>query len=74
MNLPEIERAVEKLTGEKIVYGERLESALAKIFAALDRAVIQQEKIATLYDAIAHGDDEHRRWLRQRLEEHFASG
>ena len=39
------------------------ESSLGKVAAA---------RIATLFDAIAHGDDEHRAWLRQAIEDHFA--
>ncbi len=26
----------------------------------------------TLFDAIKHGDDEHRAWLRKAIDEHFA--
>jgi hypothetical protein len=32
----------------------------------------QQEQIAGLFDAIAHGDDEHRAWLKQAIDDHFA--
>lgn len=28
-------------------------------------------QIATLYRAIEHGDDEHRKWLREALDAHF---
>lgn len=31
-----------------------------------------RSKIAHLYDAIAHGDLEHRAWLKAKIEEHFA--
>lgn len=30
------------------------------------------ERRATLFDAIAHGDDEHRAWLREAIDAHFA--
>jgi hypothetical protein len=28
-------------------------------------------RIATLFDAVAHGDDEHRAWLREAIDAHF---
>lgn len=43
--------------------------------SGLDRRAAYKDlrgKVASLYDAIAHGDDEHRRWLREKLDEHFA--
>lgn len=30
------------------------------------------DKIESLYDAIAHGDEKHRAWLKQAIEDHFA--
>lgn len=30
------------------------------------------DKIETLFPAIAHGDDAHRAWLKQAIEDHFA--
>lgn len=33
---------------------------------------VKQKRIDTLYDAIAHGDDQHRAWLKKKIEEHFA--
>ena len=29
------------------------------------------EKVSTLFDAIAHGDEEHRRWLKEAIDKHF---
>lgn len=29
-------------------------------------------KIESLFDAIKHGDDEHRAWLKEAIEKHFA--
>lgn len=29
------------------------------------------ERVKTLFDAIAHGDDDHKRWLKQAIEDHF---
>lgn len=29
-------------------------------------------KVSSLYEAIAHGDEAHRAWLKQKLKEHFA--
>jgi hypothetical protein len=31
------------------------------------------KKIDSLFDAIAHGDDEHRKWLKQKITDHFFS-
>ena len=33
---------------------------------------IAADRIETLYEAIAHGDDIHRAWLKQAIEDHFA--
>ena len=30
-------------------------------------------RVDSLYEAIAHGDDEHRAWLREKLRAHFAT-
>lgn len=30
------------------------------------------DRSATLFDAIKHGDDKHRAWLKQAIEDHFA--
>jgi hypothetical protein len=35
--------------------------------------VVPREKVDTLYDAIAHGDEKHRAWLKEAIEEHFAA-
>ncbi len=35
------------------------------------RLVALQCRVETLFDALAHGDDEHRAWLKARIEEHF---
>jgi hypothetical protein len=29
------------------------------------------KQVSTLYDAVAHGDYEHRKWLRDKIAEHF---
>jgi hypothetical protein len=34
--------------------------------------MIDQETIDRLYAAIAHGDDEHRAWLREAVDNFFA--
>lgn len=31
-----------------------------------------RERVGTLFDAIAHGDDVHRAWLREAIDNHFA--
>ncbi len=30
-----------------------------------------RNKISSLYDAIAHGDEAHRSWLKQKIKDHF---
>jgi hypothetical protein len=30
-----------------------------------------EERVATLYDALAHGSDEHKAWLKAAIEAHF---
>lgn len=44
------------------------------ITAATKRAreIERLERIDTLYDAIAHGDEAHRAWLKQAITDHFA--
>lgn len=40
---------------------------------ALDFALLKHlARCDSLYDAIAHGDDNHRAWLKQAIENHFA--
>ena len=34
----------------------------------------QQSKIDTLFEAIAHGDSEHRAWLKDAIDKHFERG
>jgi hypothetical protein len=36
-----------------------------------DGEVVPSEKVDTLYDAIAHGDEGHRAWLKEAIEKHF---
>jgi hypothetical protein len=36
-----------------------------------DGEVVSSEKVDTLYDAIAHGDEGHRAWLKEAIEKHF---
>lgn len=31
-----------------------------------------EERVATLFDAIAHGTEEHRAWLKKAIDDHFA--
>jgi hypothetical protein len=35
------------------------------------KLVMAQCRIETLYDAIAHGDDAHRAWLKDAITKHF---
>lgn len=32
----------------------------------------REKRIETLFDAIKHGDEAHRAWLKQAIEDHFA--
>lgn len=36
-----------------------------------NRFVALQNKVDTLYDVLAHGDEAHRAWLKQTIERHF---
>jgi hypothetical protein len=45
---------------------------LAKKAVVLEARVYKLETlIATLWPAIQHGSDEHKKWLRQAIENHF---
>lgn len=62
--LRDIESDVSSLLNEikmRILASQVLESNYDKLY----------EKIDTLYDAIAHGDEEHRAWLKVAMEAHF---
>ena len=39
--------------------------------SALDKLETQQERVNSLFDAIAHGDPEHRGWLQEAIDNHF---
>lgn len=39
--------------------------AIVKAYAKLSAQVL------TLFDAIKHGDEEHQKWLKEKIEEHF---
>ena len=45
---------------------ERITRALNAAYAA------GRELVDSLFDAIAHGDDEHRAWLKKAIDDHFA--
>ncbi len=57
------------------IYVHRVHLNLARLIAEVKRAWSYEEsteaKIGTLFDAIAHGDDTHRAWLKAKIEEHF---
>lgn len=48
-----------------VIQRDYLQSALNKLEQA-------QKRVQALFPAIAHGDDEHRAWLQEALENHFA--
>ena len=52
---------VAKVDGEIRRLGDELSAARATI-----------ARISTLFDAVAHGDDEHRAWLKQAIDDHMA--
>lgn len=31
-----------------------------------------EERVATLFNALAHGSEEHRAWLKKAIDDHFA--
>ncbi len=46
--------------------------AIYRAMEAARSADWQEERIATLFDAIAHGTDAHRAWLKKAIDDHFA--
>lgn len=54
-------------TDEQIAYYWRQETDLAR---AHIRAL--EARVASLFDAIKHGDQEHQDWLKKAIEDHFA--
>lgn len=44
--------------------------AVAEVYEDLARK--REQQIGSLFDAIAHGSDEHRAWLKKAIEDHFA--
>lgn len=44
----------------------------ADALACLSDIAALRAKIDSLFSAVAHGDDEHRNWLRQAIDDHFA--
>lgn len=53
------------------VEADRVSEAIATCDADADKLRERLKAIDTLYDAIAHGDDNHRNWLRGKIDEHF---
>ena len=43
----------------------------SSIDGLLDELEADRSSIYSVFDVIAHGDEEHRRWLKEKLEEHF---
>lgn len=39
---------------------------------ALEHALRKVERIDSLFDAITHGSNEHRAWLKKAIDDHFA--
>lgn len=37
-----------------------------------DYGILLLERVGSLYEALAHGSDEHRAWLKKAIEDHFA--
>lgn len=50
----------------------RIKKQQAELDSLRVRLAEVEMKVETLFDAIAHGDDEHRAWLKQKLVEHFS--
>ena len=80
-----IAEAIDHVPSRTDVAAQRLAeaSAVMKALADAGYSIVRSEptyeacreaadKIETLYDAIAHGDDAHRVWLKQAIEDHFA--
>lgn len=44
----------------------------AELWDTQDRLKQLRRRVDTLFDAIAHGDESHRAWLKKAIEDHFA--
>lgn len=78
-NEPSVAELVDDLKRELCDHKNCTYSACVNIRGAivaltrLERRCAEMEKAqSTLFDAIAHGDDGHRAWLRDAIERHFA--
>jgi hypothetical protein len=49
------------------------DAALARAEAAEKLLAEKNHQVSGLFDAIAHGDDAHRAWLKEAIREHFCS-
>lgn len=66
-----MQRFGEIVEGMDTADGEMRERSLAACRTANSVLLEQQRLIRSLYDAIVHGDDSHRAWLRKSIDEHF---
>ena len=51
---------------------DSLHAKIAELEGGRDALLADRDRRASLFDAIAHGDDEHRAWLKQAIDDHFA--
>lgn len=54
------------------VSNEAFNATLDRSQKRLEDLTTLQIRVGTLFAAIAHGDDKHRAWLKQAIEDHFA--
>lgn len=51
--------------------GRMAEAAAAIEIRRMEAVYATLKRLASLYDAIVHGDEAHRAWLKAKIEQHF---
>lgn len=80
MSTPELYKEIDRLN-RKVCALDKMASNLlescAKVADERDRLAAQNAElganIASLFDAIKHGDDDHQAWLKHAIDSHFAA-
>lgn len=61
-----------KYEGDWIKYAFKIEARPMPVAVPVIEASSTDDKVATLFDAIKHGDEAHQNWLKEAIEAHFA--
>lgn len=67
-----IDRALETANKVVNIFRERNDVLENRLEFTQKNVAALQRKINTLFEAVAHGDEEHRKWLKATIEAHFA--